>query len=162
MNGSTENTAHGAPEKPGRGEVLLKLATARKMLPLVERIVGDLLHNSRTLALLLPEQERLDQYRRDLIWPDRARRYQLQSEIAGIQRNLDEARGELDGLGVAVMDVARGEVGFPTLVDGRRAYFSWRAGEADIRFWHFAEESERRPIPAGWMPSAGTLIHSKG
>jgi hypothetical protein len=162
MNGSTENTAHGAPEKRGRGDILLNLATARKMLPLVQRIVADILHSQRSLARLTPERDRLDQQRRDLSWPDRARRYQIQAEAEVAEQNFHEALAELQALGVAVVDAEMGTVGFPALVNGRQAYFSWRSGEDDIRFWHFPGETERRQIPASWMASAGLLVHSKG
>ena len=61
MNGSTENAAHGAPEKSGRREVFLNLATAQKMLPLVQRIIADILQFQQNLVELLPEQEQLEQ-----------------------------------------------------------------------------------------------------
>jgi hypothetical protein len=162
MNGSTENTAHGAPEKPGRGPVLLNLATARKMLPLVERIVADVLHSRRSLAPLIPELDQLDGQRRSLTWSGRARRYQLQAEIAALESNLQEALAELQGLNVAVLGIKTGEVGFPTLVNGRQAFFSWRPGEEGIHFWQFPGEEERWPIPGSWVASPGQLAYSKG
>jgi hypothetical protein len=161
MNGSADNTAHGAPEKPGRGERFLNLATARKMLPLVQHIVADILENQRNLARLLPELDDLDRRRRELDWPHRARRYQLRGEIAVAEFNLHEAMAELVGLGVELAEKEPGAVRFPTLINGRRAYFCWSAGEEDITFWCFGEEDEQRPIPASWMRSAGLLSYSK-
>jgi hypothetical protein len=52
---------------------------------------------------------------------------------------------------VALFDDLRGQVGFPTQVNGRRAYFSWRLGEEEVKSWHFAGESARRTIPASWL-----------
>src|SRR5438874_12645796 len=100
MNGSTENRAHGASEKPGRRETPLNLPTARSMLPLVERILGDILHDQKNLDKLLPEQNQLDRHRRDLSWPERARRYRLQDEVAGTERHLQDALAELASLGL--------------------------------------------------------------
>jgi len=161
MNGSTENAAHGAPEKSGRREVFLNLATGQKMLPLVQRIIADILQFQQTLAELLPEQEQLEQRKRQLSWPERSRRYQVQEDIARAERSRQEALGELDRLGLVLLEAGRGEVGFPTLVNGRRAYFSWLAGENEIQDWHFAEETQRRPVPSTWSRSANLTLSVK-
>jgi hypothetical protein len=52
---------------------------------------------------------------------------------------------------VTLLDDDQGRVGFPTMVNNRRAYFSWRLGEDGLHSWHFAEESACRPIPAAWL-----------
>jgi hypothetical protein len=129
----------------------MNLITARRMLPLVQRIVHDILNDQQTLERLQPEQERLDRQRRELRWPERQRRYQLREEIGGVERRLQEALLELQGLAVALLDPQAGRIGFPTIVNDRRAYFSWRPGEESIRSWHFAEETACRPIPPSWL-----------
>ncbi len=154
MNGSTENTAHGAPETPERREVLINLATARSMLPLVARVVNDVVQNFRILAELVPEEERLHQQRRTLDWPARSRRYRIQEEIASADRTYQDALAELAGLGVVAVDSAAGQIGFPTIVNSRRALFSWRRGEEDVQYWHFLGETTRRKIPASWANEA--------
>jgi hypothetical protein len=131
------------------------------MLPLVGRVVGDLLQGERRLNLLRPEQDRLDQLRRTLAWPERSRRYQLREEIAAVEQQVLEARAELTGLGVAVIDAAAGQVGFPTVVNGRSAFFSWKAGEEGLGFWHFDGETGRRQIPASWSKSADISLSRK-
>jgi len=50
----------------------------------------------------------------------------------------------------AELDADAGRVGFPTAVNNRPAYFSWTPGEAELEFWHFADETARRPIPKLW------------
>src|SRR2546422_4983525 len=137
MNGSTGNMS-GAPEK--RGEIVLSLSTVQRMLPLVQRIVDDILQNQKALERLSPEQDRLDRQRRSLAWPQRQRRYQLREELSGAEHGLQEAFTELQGLGVALLNPDEGRVGFPTRVNDRPAFFSWRPGE-ELRFWHFAEDS---------------------
>jgi hypothetical protein len=151
MNGSTGNKAFGASEKPERGDVILSLSTAQRMLPLVQRIVEDILNKQEALARLAPEQEQLFRQRRALAWPERQRRYQIQEEIAAAERSLGEAQEEIQTLGLALLDAEIGRVGFPTLVNDRRAFFSWRPGEDSLQSWHFAEESMCRPIPTAWM-----------
>jgi hypothetical protein len=162
MNGSTGNTASGASEKPGRRETLLNLTTARRMLPLVRQILADLGEARQQLARLQPEQDRLDRQRHTLSWPERSRRYQLREEIAAGESALQQARSELEGLGVVLVNDEEGWVGFPTVVNGRRAYFSWKPGEEALRFWHFAGETVRRLIPASWTRADDITLTGKG
>lgn len=153
MNGSKENAASGAFGKSERREVFFELPTARRMLPLVRRIVKEILETQERLDQLQPEQERLDRDRRSLLWPERSRRYQLRDEAAAAEERLRRAREELGQLGIALIKPKAGWVGFPTIVNGRSAFFSWEPGEEQIDFWHFAGETARRPVPAGWLPS---------
>jgi hypothetical protein len=150
MNGSTENRTSGASEQGGDRDVVLTWATSHRMLPLVQRIIGDILRHRESLTRLIPEKTRLDKQRRALAWPERARRYHLQEEIRLLELSLAEELAELEVLGVALIDADRGQVGFPTLVNNRKAYFSWRPGESDLTTWHFLGETLRRPVPSTW------------
>lgn len=134
-----------------RSEGVLSLKTVQKMLPLVQRILDDLLVRRRRLEKLSPEQQNLDRYKNDLSWPERQRRYSLQEEAAGHQREIDSDLEELSSLGVVLLDPADGRVGFPTRVNDRAAFFSWRPGEDGLHSWHFAEETACRPIPQSWL-----------
>jgi hypothetical protein len=154
MNGSTENRTSGASEQDGGRDVVLTWTTSHRMLPLVQRIIGDILSHRLALARMVPERTRLDRQRRALAWPERSRRYALHEEIAALEQNLEEEFAELEVLGVALVDVERGQVGFPTLVNNRRAFFSWRPGEEDLKSWHFAGETLRRPVPSSWTTSS--------
>ena len=141
-------TVHGASEKPGKGPAVMDLATSQRMLPLVARIVRDIVGDRRELERLLPEQERLDRQKRELGWNGRFRRYAIQAEIRGCEHHLQETTAELRRLGVVLEDELEGQVGFPTVVNGRTAYFSWRLGEETIEYWHFSKENVRRSVPA--------------
>jgi hypothetical protein len=153
MNGYTENRAPGASERPGPNDPVLSWGACHAMLPLVGRIVADIVHCHATLALLLPERAQLDRQRQTLAWPGRARRYQLQEWIAAVEQELRQAQGELDGLGVALLHGPSGLVGFPTMVNDRRAYFSWRPGEQDVVYWNFAGDPVRHAVPESWTKS---------
>jgi hypothetical protein len=150
MNGSTENRAPEAFERRGNHDRILTWAAANRMLPLVRRVVADLIDCRARLALMHPEKDRLDRHRQELSWPERARRYQLDEEIAAGGRALQAAFNELDGLGLTVLDGEKGQVGFPTMVNKRPAYFSWLPGEEALGHWQYADDGERRPIPASW------------
>ena len=148
MNGSTENRTSGSFERGN--ESILTWVAANRMLPLVRHIVDDLLSCHRRLNQLLPEKDRLDRQRRSLAWPERSRRYSLQEQIALEENNAEQARGELESLGLALVDLDLCLIGFPTMVNNRKAYFSWRPNEETISYWHFADDTDRRLIPSSW------------
>jgi hypothetical protein len=150
MNGFTENRAPGAYERPGANDLVLTWGTSHAMLPLVGRIVADIMRGHEQLARLRPEQERLDRQRQTLAWPERSRRYQVQEELLAVERELRQAHAELEGLGVAVLHGPSGLVGFPTIVNDRRAFFSWRPGEEDLVYWNFAGDPVRHAVPESW------------
>jgi hypothetical protein len=128
----------------------LDLPTARRMLPLVERIVTDIISDQKELNRFAFEQEGLDRDKRNLTWPERHRRYAVQGEVSRLQSRLDEEIKELDSLGTVLINRGTGLVGFPTIVNGKDAYFSWQHGENGVNHWHFAGEEMRRPIPPHW------------
>jgi hypothetical protein len=150
MSGSTGNTASGAFDRPESEHAFIELTTARRMLPLVQRIVEEILATRRALARLVCEQGTLDKKRRLLDWPNRQRRYQVHEEVASLEGRLNELLAELQSLKVVLLDANSGRTGFPTAVNNRPAYFSWVPGEEGVDFWHFADEQVRRSIPKLW------------
>jgi len=124
------------------------------MLPLVKSIVADIVTTRIALNKLTPEQERLERHRRDLVWQERARRYQVGEEINAAEKSLVAAVSELKLLGVDLVNDEAGEVDFPTKINGRSAAFNWRLGEERLDHWHYSGEELRRPIPADWQLSA--------
>jgi hypothetical protein len=138
----------------GRPQVVFNLGTARRMVPLLRRIVGDILLGQRSLEQLGLEQEALDQQKRTLDWPQRHRRYHVHEDYILAQRNLQDALAELEVLNVRLIDPLDGQVGLPTVVNGQLAFFSWKPTESTVQFWHFAAEKLRRTIPASWNETA--------
>ena len=136
----------------------LDLRTARKMLPLVRSILADIRTYHVRLNELNPEQDRLERNRRTLNWRDRDRRYNISEDIRATEANLTTAVGELDGLGVELVDVEAGAIDFPTRINGRSAAFSWQPGEEAVGFWHYKGEGTRRPIPADWLTSQNQAL----
>jgi len=118
---------------------------------LIERIVADILSDQKELNRLAFEQEGLDRDRRSLSWPERGRRYAVQGEVSRLQNRLEEEIKELDTLGTVLMSPQTGLVGFPTIVNGKAAYFSWQVGEKGVSYWHFdGEDARRRFRRTGW------------
>ena len=81
MSGYSEDEPPTLPSPAAKTEVILDLPTVCKMLPLVQRIVAELLAVEQQHAQLLGEQESLDRNRRNLSWPERKRRYDIQDDI---------------------------------------------------------------------------------
>ena len=135
---------------PRKKEIALDRTPPRQKLPLVRSMVSDIVGSRMAISRLPPEQERLERHRRDLVWLERQRRYQLSDEIAAAEKALTVAVGELSGLGVSLVDDEAGEVDFPTKINGRAAAFSWRIGDSGLGHWHYQGEEQRRPIPTDW------------
>jgi hypothetical protein len=152
--------AFGSSAKAKRKEVNLDLSTARQMLPLIRSIVNDIIEKHAELHRLHPEQDSLDRHRHDLAWGERDRRYRIQEEITAMEKALKAAVGELNELGLALIDRDRGRVAFPTRINGRPAMFSWQPDEENVNYWNYEEEDIRRPIPPDWTP--GTPLRLKG
>jgi hypothetical protein len=157
MSGSRSYPASDAPESPERGEVVLSLKTVHKMLPLVQRIAQDIIASQAVAARLHPEEERLDRLRHSLDWPGRQRRYEVKEEIGRADKDRDAAHLELRELGLVLLDDMEVRVGFPTMVNNRRAYFSWRLGEPALNTWRFSDEDVDRPIPVTWLKELATV-----
>jgi hypothetical protein len=151
MSGFTENRTPGASEHAGAPARLLTWQAAKAMLPLVGRIAADISAAAKRLRALRAEQAGLDDVRRSLDWPSRRRLYQLQEEVAAADAEWRRVTAELDGLGVTLLDAARGLVGFPTMVNQRRAFFSWQPGEDELGYWQYAGDVARREVPADWI-----------
>ncbi|MCX7700710.1 MAG: DUF2203 domain-containing protein [Gemmataceae bacterium] len=146
MSGDTRDRTGGTLTRRRRPN--FDLITVRRMLPLVRRIVEDIVNDSAQLHKYQFEQEGLDRNKVSLSWPERQRRYYVHGEVARLQGRLDEERRELDDLGAVLFNPAVGSVGFPTVIHGQPAYFDWQLGEESVHFWHYDGESLRRPIPS--------------
>jgi hypothetical protein len=141
--------AAGAGPKERQGPVSVSLELARKMIPLVTQIVGEIHNLYAELTRLETEQLDLDRRRRGLEWPERNRRYQVAEDLRKVQQRLGDAVAELEEINVLIVDPVIGEAAFPTTIHGRQAYYVWRMGNHEMT-WCYANEAERRSIPASW------------
>lgn len=150
MSGFSKKASQAA--KPAsKSEPLFELPTVIQMLPLVKRIAADLLSTRDELIRLRGEAVRLDRDRRELTWPERRHRYSLHDTISDTERRARGYVNELESLGVAVIDVATAQLGFPTIVNNKLAFFSWVPGEESVNQWHYdRDETRRRPVPEAW------------
>ena len=129
---------------------------ANKTLPLVERIVADILGDYDT-------------------WRDRMGQYELLSagasdesgeapEQIAFRKEIDEAAHRINGymeelsqIGCIFKGFEQGLVDFYSKRDDRDVFLCWKHGEPAVENWHELESgfSERRPVKAESLRSEG-------
>jgi hypothetical protein len=136
----------GSKSRKTDGKTLFNIQTATRMLPLVRPIMDDIdvLRNRRLSHT--KELSTLDQFRLELTWVSRQRRYQIQDELEKLEVEWERLIGELQMLGLSLEDGVALCVSFPTRINDKPAVLSWKNNEEKIGYWHFAGETTRRPI----------------
>jgi hypothetical protein len=131
---------------------LFTVEEANKTLPLVRRIVEDVVRQHRVwrekiLELdLVASSARADEPR------DRAE--QIEREAQALAKEIDGYQRELEELGMQLKDRRMGLVDFPSEMGGRRVLLCWRLGEQEVQFWHdedagFAQRQPLQPTAVG-------------
>ena len=71
-----------------------------------------------------------------------------QRAVERLTRQIREELQEIANRGVMVRDVGRGLVDFPSRREGREICLCWLRGEAEIGYWHGADEgfASRKPL----------------
>jgi hypothetical protein len=113
------------------------VAQANAMLPLVRRIVADIVDLDRHLRGRL---QRLIELRGE---GDEPVPLDRQEEVDGLETDLERGQERMEGyerelaqLGVELKDHRMGLIDFPCWHDDREVYLCWRHGEGDLGFWH--------------------------
>ena len=109
---------------------------ARRTLPLVRKIVKDILDASREIRLLAEDKKG--------IIDDDPQIKRMMSEIRGYLAELEEI-----GCYYKDWNFNTGLVDFPAIIDGNEVFLCWRNDEDDIKFYHGIEAgyAGRKPIP---------------
>ncbi len=129
--------------KEFKGHKVFSVEMAQRALPLVRRIVVDIVNQYCMLLEVQKEyQDLLRQGPSDALEAARDRR----QTVAG---RLTELTDELEAIGCELKDFETGLVDFPAVLDGREVYLCWKLGEETIGFWHEVLEgfAGRRPLP---------------
>lgn len=113
---------------------------ARKALPLVKRIVRDILNTA---------------YETKMISDSLGGRFEGNSEIARLKEKIHEYIKELEELGCFFKDwnFEIGIVDFPAIINGEEVLLCWRSDEEDIKYYHSLTEGYlgRKPIPEEYL-----------
>jgi hypothetical protein len=111
------------------------LAEANRTLPLISRIVRDLVSRYPSWRELVEEYELLTSSQRADA-PD-PRVTLLERQVAALAREIDGYIHEITELGAeARSPLDSGLVDFPGVHEGRSIFFCWRLGEEAIEHWH--------------------------
>jgi hypothetical protein len=114
------------PVRPSRPKRRFTLAQANSALPLVRRIVGDIVKTHGMILRLQAEMDRASG-----------------KEQAAAQSRLDQSVGrledyveELTEIGCELKDYQVGLIDFVGRHDSRDVYLCWKLGEETIGYWH--------------------------
>ncbi len=115
-------------------EMIFTVDEANRTLPLVSRIVADLVREHK-------------------LWEDKVREFELatvgssperpdaiaellQIEAQRLARDIEGYIAELNDLGVICKSMDTGLVDFRGQMDGRGVYYCWKLGELSVMYWH--------------------------
>jgi len=115
-------------------ETIFTVEEANRTLPLVGRIVADLVREHK-------------------LWEDKVREFELatvgssperpdpiaellQIEAQRLARDIEDYIAELNDLGVICKSMDTGLVDFRGHTDGRDVYYCWKLGEPSVMYWH--------------------------
>ena len=134
-----------------REQKLFELEEARSTLPLVSRIVSDIVEVTAQMKEIYLEIREVAGE-----GSDRERLDELQERLQKIADGRSEFFEELAALGIEMKDPNKGLVDFPALLDGRVVYLCWKLGEETIEHWHELATGfdNREPVEGNFEPDA--------
>jgi hypothetical protein len=124
------------------------LAEANRTLPLVKRIVADLVSLHPQWRELVARYEVVAAEARP-DWGESTEQLTLRSRIADVARQIDGFMRELEQIGCLFKGFDEGLVDFYGKLDDREIFWCWKQGEDRIEHWHELEAgyAGRQPIP---------------
>jgi len=125
--------------RPSRPTRKFTLAQANSALPLVKRIVTDVVRTNDDALKLQDAME---------LTKDSKAQTQLQKDLDYKASRMIELIGELNGIGVELKDPAVGLIDFIGRHQGHDVYLCWKLGEEKIAFWHDLQAgvAGRKPV----------------
>lgn len=118
-----------APKKvhPSRAKKYFTLDEANRTLPLVRRVVGDIVRTHGLVSQLHSELEKCGAA---------AEQQQMQQDLEREVDRLHEYVDELTAIGCDLKDYQTGLVDFLGRHKGRNVCLCWKLGEEKVEFWH--------------------------
>ena len=116
---------------------------ANQRLPLIKKIVEDILDKGKTFRALLENYDGSEEI------PD---------DLENAKSEIEDLIYELEELGCQFKDwnFELGLVDFPAVIDGQSVLLCWRSDEPELKWYHALEEgyAGRKPIPAELLQSS--------
>ncbi|MGD2153303.1 MAG: DUF2203 domain-containing protein, partial [Gemmatimonadales bacterium] len=126
---------------------------ANKTLPLVRRIVTDIVaaHNER--AELIKEYGHLDHDLETM----KTRRRELDELLHELTDRINAHIDELEKISVVFKGFDLGLVDFYAMMDDREVFLCWKLGEPQVEYWHELDAgyAGRRPLPGHLVDGDG-------
>jgi hypothetical protein len=118
-------------------------AEAKRTLPLVKKIVKDILDTTKEMRLIAEDVD--GKIESGPAWN---KIQKMAGDVNGFIKELEEI-----GCFYKDWNFTIGLVDFPALIDGKEVYLCWRSDEDDIKFYHGIEEgySGRKVIPRTYI-----------
>ena len=115
-------------------------AEAKLTLPLVRKIVKDILDTTKEIRLLGEDL--------DGVIEDNPQMKKMAADVNGFISELEEI-----GCYYKDWNFSIGLVDFPSLIDNEEVFLCWRSDEDDIKYYHEIDEgySGRKPIPQKYL-----------
>lgn len=115
-------------------------AEAEAMLPLVKKIVEDILKTGQAIRAQSIKTEKPEE----------------DPEINRLMDQLDELFDELEDLGCTYRDwnFSEGLVDFPSMIKGEEVFLCWKSDEKSVLYYHDSESgfAGRKAIPKEFLP----------
>jgi hypothetical protein len=105
---------------------------ANKTLPLVRRIVTDIVAAHAERAELIKEYAHLDHDLEAM----KIRRRELDELLRDLTDRINAHIDELEKIGVVFKGFEPGLVDFYAMMDNREVFLCWKLGETQIDYWH--------------------------
>jgi hypothetical protein len=113
---------------------------AKKTLPLVRKIVKDILDASREIKLIAEDYDG---------------QVENNPEILKLSEDITQYMRELEEIGCYFKDwnFTIGLIDFPAIISGKEVYLCWRSDEEEILFYHDMDSGylNRKPIPKKYL-----------
>ncbi len=124
------------------------LAEANRTLPLVKRIVADLMALHPQWRDLVAKYEIVAAQARPE-WGESTEQLSLRARIDEVAGRINEYLLELEQIGCVFKGFDLGLVDFHGKLDGREIFWCWKQGEEKLEHWHslVAGYTGRQPIP---------------
>ena len=133
------------PQRPSRSKSVRRftLAEANRTLPLVKRIVADIVKCHAKAAGLRQRLATLENKN-----SQQQQHQQTQDELDKTIEQLQEFLGELGAVGAELKDFETGLIDFVGRHDGRDVHLCWKLGEDLIAHWHELDAgfAGRKPV----------------
>jgi hypothetical protein len=121
---------------------------ANRMLPLVRRIVRDIVDGHRAWSRAVKTYENAAAWTR--ADSQTTQLTPLENEVRRLAAEIEGYLGELRELGVDFKGFEQGLVDFPGERDGRVVHLCWKLDEDEVAFWHEVADGYAGRQPINW------------